>query len=182
MVTVYKFIWQQKMQIASRVARGLMYLHEECNTQIIHWDIKPIRTLTSIRGTKGYIALEWFRNTPVTIKVDVYSFQVMLLKITCCKRCAEIEMERATILTEWACECYYQGKVERLVENDEEALSDLKWVKKLVMMAILCIQDVPSSRASMREVIHMLEGIHVISTPPCPFLYNSTFEPDFRSS
>ncbi|KAK7851577.1 g-type lectin s-receptor-like serine/threonine-protein kinase lecrk1 [Quercus suber] len=45
-------------------------------------------------------------------------------------RCAEIEMERAAILTEWACECYYQGKVERLVENDEEALSDLKWVKK----------------------------------------------------
>nr|POE86890.1 g-type lectin s-receptor-like serine/threonine-protein kinase lecrk1 [Quercus suber] len=54
----------------------------------------------------------------------------MLLEITCCRRCAEIEMERAAILTEWACECYYQGKVERLVENDEEALSDLKWVKK----------------------------------------------------
>ena len=35
-------------------------------------------------------------------------------------------MARAAILTEWACECYYQGKV----ENDEEALSDLKWEKK----------------------------------------------------
>ena len=54
----------------------------------------------------------------------------MLLEITCHRRCAEIEMARAAILTEWACECYYQGKVERLVENDEEALSDLKWVKK----------------------------------------------------
>ena len=104
----------------------------------------------------------------------------MLLEITCCRRCAEIEMERAAILTKWACECYYQGKVERLVENDEAALSDLKWVKKLVMVAILCIQDVPSSKPSMREVIHMLEGINEISTPPCPFLYSSTSELDFR--
>ena len=67
-------------------------------------------------GAKGYVALEWFKNTPVTTKVHVYSFQVMLLEITCCRRCVEIEMERATILTEWARECYYQGKVERLVE------------------------------------------------------------------
>uniref|UniRef100_A0A7N2LBQ4 Uncharacterized protein n=1 Tax=Quercus lobata TaxID=97700 RepID=A0A7N2LBQ4_QUELO len=71
-----------------------------------------------------------------------------------------------------------EGKVERLVENDEEALSDLKWVKKLVMVAMSCIQDVPSSRPSMKEVTHMLEGIFEISTF-YPFLYSSTFEPDF---
>nr|POE86891.1 g-type lectin s-receptor-like serine/threonine-protein kinase rlk1 [Quercus suber] len=77
---------------------------------------------------------------------------------------------------------FIKGKVERSVENDEKALSDLKWVKKLVMVAILCIQDVSSSRPSMREVIHMLEGIHEISTPPCPFLFGSTSDLDFRSS
>nr|POE51989.1 beta-hexosaminidase 2 [Quercus suber] len=82
-------------------------------------------------------------------------------------------------LNEWRYRMVRRGKVERLVENNDEALSDLKWVKKLVMVAILCIQDVPSSRPSMREVIHMLEGIHEISTPPCPFLYSSTSEPDF---
>ena len=119
--------WQQRMQIASRVARGLMYLHKECSTQIIHCGIKSqnillndfftakisdfglakllmnhqSRTLTSIGGTKGYVALDWFRNTPATIKVDVYNFEVMLLEITCCRRCVEIEMERAAILMEW---------------------------------------------------------------------------------
>ncbi|KAF3954877.1 hypothetical protein CMV_019834 [Castanea mollissima] len=73
-----------------------------------------------------------------------------------------------------------EGKVERLVENNEEALSDLKWVKKLLMVAIWCIQDVPPSRPSMREVNHMLEGILEISTPHV--LYSSTSEPDFQSS
>ena len=29
------------MQTASGVAKGLMYLHKECNTQIIRCDIKP---------------------------------------------------------------------------------------------------------------------------------------------
>uniref|UniRef100_A0A2N9F677 non-specific serine/threonine protein kinase n=1 Tax=Fagus sylvatica TaxID=28930 RepID=A0A2N9F677_FAGSY len=82
----------------------------------------------------------------------------------------------AAILTEWAYECYSRGKVERLVENDEEALSDMEWVKKLVMVAIWCVQDVPLLRPSMREVTHMLEGILEISAPPSPFLYSSTSE------
>ncbi|KAM4082617.1 hypothetical protein ACJW30_11G188800 [Castanea mollissima] len=192
--------WQQRMQIALGIARGLMYLHEECSMQIIHCDIKPqnillddfftakisdfglakllmnqqTRTLTGIRGTKGYVAPEWFRNTPVSVKVDVYSFGVMLLEIVCCRRCVEVEMERAAILIDWAYECYSREKVERLVENDEEAISDMKWVKKLVMVAIWCVQDVPLLRPSMREVTHMLEGILEISAPPCPFLYSST--------
>ena len=108
--------WQQRMQIALGIARGLMYLHEECNMQIIHCDIKPqnillddfftakisdfglakllinqqTQTLISIRGTKGYVAPEWFRNTPILVKVDVYSFVVMLLEIICCRRCVEV--------------------------------------------------------------------------------------------
>ncbi|KAK4591673.1 hypothetical protein RGQ29_016204 [Quercus rubra] len=199
--------WIQRTQIALGIARGLMYLHEECNMQIIHCDIKPqnillddfftakisdfglakllmnhqTHTLTGIRGTKGYVAPEWFRNTPVTVKVDVYSFGVMLLEIVCCRRCVEVEMERAAILTEWAYDCYSRGKVERLVENDEEAISDMNWVKKLVMVAIWCVQAVPLLRPSMREVTHMLEGTLEISAPPCPFLYNSTFEAEKSS-
>jgi hypothetical protein len=200
--------WQQRIQIASGIARGLMYLHEECSTQIIHCDIKPqnillddyftakisdfglakllmsqqTRTLTGIRGTKGYVAPEWFKNIPVTVKVDVYSFGVMLLEIICCRRCVEIEMERAAILIEWAYECYSKGKVERLVENDEEALSDLKKVEKLVTVAIWCVQDLPLLRPSMREISNMIEGILEVSAPPCPFLYSSASGSDFQSS
>ncbi|XVF69714.1 hypothetical protein PTKIN_Ptkin11bG0104400 [Pterospermum kingtungense] len=33
--------WNQRIQIALGIARGLLYLHEECTTQIIHCDIKP---------------------------------------------------------------------------------------------------------------------------------------------
>ncbi|KAI3900590.1 hypothetical protein MKX01_027458 [Papaver californicum] len=104
--------WNRRVQIAFGISRELMYLHEECSTQIIHCNIKPqnillddsftarisdfglakllitshTRASTGIRGTRGYVAPEWFRNTPVSSKVDVYSFGVMLLEIICCRK------------------------------------------------------------------------------------------------
>ncbi|KAL5760563.1 hypothetical protein ACOSQ2_019401 [Xanthoceras sorbifolium] len=103
--------WNQRVQIVLGIARGLMYLHEECSTQIIHCDIKPQNILldeyltarisdfglakllladqtraarTGRRGTIGYFAPEWFRKASISVKVDVYSFGVMLLEIKCC--------------------------------------------------------------------------------------------------
>jgi hypothetical protein len=60
------------------------------------------------------------------------------------------------------------------VESDKEALSDLKWVESVAMVAIWCVQNVPLFRPSMREVTHMLEGILEVSAPPCPFLSSSS--------
>ncbi|GKV42668.1 hypothetical protein SLEP1_g50046 [Rubroshorea leprosula] len=190
--------WKQRLQIASGIARGLTYLHEECSTQIIHCDIKPqnillddsfiakisdfgmakllfnnkSHTLTGIRGTKGYVAPEWFRNTPVTVKVDVYSFGVLLLEIICCRRCVELEMEEAAILTEWAYDCYSGGNLGKLVENDEEARNDMGRVEMLVKVAMWCVQDEPSQRPKMRTVTMMLEGALLVPAPPSPFLYS----------
>ncbi|KAF6135223.1 hypothetical protein GIB67_035294 [Kingdonia uniflora] len=33
--------WYQRIQIAFGIAQGIIYLHEECSSQIIHCDIKP---------------------------------------------------------------------------------------------------------------------------------------------
>ncbi|XP_050146278.1 G-type lectin S-receptor-like serine/threonine-protein kinase LECRK4 [Malus sylvestris] len=78
----------------------------ECDTQIIHCDIKSenilmsdqkcaklvdfglakllkpdqTRTYTGLRGTWGYVAPEWHRNVPITVKTNVYSFGVVLLE------------------------------------------------------------------------------------------------------
>ncbi|GKV42667.1 hypothetical protein SLEP1_g50045 [Rubroshorea leprosula] len=190
--------WKQRLQIAFEIARGLTYLHEECSTQIIHCDIKPqnillddsftakisdfglakllinskSHTLTGIRGTKGYVAPEWFRSTPITVKVDVYSFGVMLLEIFCCRRCVELEMDEAAILTEWAYDCYSEGNLGKLVENDEEEINDMGRVEMLVKVAMWCVQDEPSQWPKMRTVTMMLEGALLVPAPPCPFLYS----------
>ncbi|GLU23656.1 hypothetical protein SLE2022_396450 [Rubroshorea leprosula] len=190
--------WKQRLQIATGIARGLTYLHEECSTQIIHCDIKPqnillddsftakisdfglakllinskSHTLTGIRGTKGYVAPEWFRSTPITVKVDVYSFGVMLLEIFCCRRYVELEMDEAAILTEWPYDCYSEGNLGKLVENDEEAINDIGRVEMLVKVAMWCVQDEPSQWPKMRTVTMMLEGALLVPAPLCPFLYS----------
>ncbi|XP_043691473.1 G-type lectin S-receptor-like serine/threonine-protein kinase LECRK2, partial [Telopea speciosissima] len=192
--------WNQRTQIAFGIARGLMYLHEECSVQIIHCDIKPqnillddcytarisdfglakllmtdkSRTNTAIRGTKGYIAPEWFRHLPITVKVDVYSFGVMLLEIICCRKSVELEMggdERA-ILTDWAYYCYQEGRLDALVENDIEAMNNMGRLERLFKVAIWCIQEEPSLRPTMRKVVQMLEGITEVSEPPHPYLFS----------
>ncbi|XP_058070874.1 G-type lectin S-receptor-like serine/threonine-protein kinase LECRK3 [Magnolia sinica] len=190
--------WNQRMQIAISIARGLSYLHEECRTQIIHCDIKPqnillddfltpkisdfglakllktdqTRTLTGIRGTKGYVAAEWFKTVPITAKVDVFSFGVVLLEIVCCRKNVELGLqdEEKAILTDWAYDCYGEGRLDMLVEKDEEVLDDYKRLERLVMVAIWCIQEDPSLRPSMKRVTEMMEGVVEVAVPPDPSL------------
>ena len=38
--------WAHRVQIALDAARGLEYLHEGCNTRIIHFDVKPHKCTT----------------------------------------------------------------------------------------------------------------------------------------
>jgi hypothetical protein len=188
--------WNQRIQFAFGIARGLLYLHEECNTQIIHCDIKPqnilldehynarisdfglakllmmdqSQTQTSIRGTKGYVAPEWFRSTPIAAKVDVYSFGVMLLEIICCRKSVDAESgkEDKAILTDWAYDCFREGAIDVMVEYDREALDDMEKLERFVKVAIWCIQEDTSLRPTMRKVMHMLEGVVDVPFPPCP--------------
>uniref|UniRef100_A0A803PX07 Receptor-like serine/threonine-protein kinase n=1 Tax=Cannabis sativa TaxID=3483 RepID=A0A803PX07_CANSA len=194
--------WYQRKEIALGIARGLFYLHEECKNQIIHCDIKPhnvlldesfnariadfglakllkrdqTRTTTALRGTKGYVAPEWFRNTPVSVKVDVYSYGIMLLEIICCRRNFEAEMEEEDqmVLADWANDCYRDGQLSLLLGNDDEALSDMRKVEKCVMVAIWCIQEDPSFRPTMKKVTQMLEGTVDVSIPPDPYSFISS--------
>uniref|UniRef100_A0A0D9XWK7 non-specific serine/threonine protein kinase n=1 Tax=Leersia perrieri TaxID=77586 RepID=A0A0D9XWK7_9ORYZ len=104
-----KFLgWKQRFNIALGVAKGLAYLHNECLEWIIHCDMKPENILldedmepkitdfglskllnrdgygsqmSRIRGTRGYLAPEWVSSLPITDKVDVYSYGVVLLEL-----------------------------------------------------------------------------------------------------
>ena len=189
--------WSQRVQIAFGIARGLMYLHEECCTQIIHCDIKPQNILlddhftprisdfglakllladqtritrTGIRGTIGYFAPEWFRKGSITAKVDVYSYGGVLLEMICCKSSVVFgDNEEEEALTDWAYECYMGGKLEEMVEDDEEARKDMKRVETMVKVAFWCIQEDPGRRPTMRKVSQMLDGVVEVPVPPRPF-------------
>ncbi|GAY45166.1 hypothetical protein CUMW_087470 [Citrus unshiu] len=184
--------WVERMGIARDIARGILYLHDECETQIIHCDIKPqnilmdenrcakisdfglaklmkpdqTRTFTGIRGTRGYVAPEWHRNLPITVKADVYSFGVVLLEIICRRRCLDPNLpDDQVILEEWVYQCFENGNLSQLVEDEEV---DEKQLERMIKVALWCILDEPSLRPSMKKVLLMLEGTVEIPIPPNP--------------
>ncbi|XP_026408801.1 G-type lectin S-receptor-like serine/threonine-protein kinase LECRK4 [Papaver somniferum] len=185
--------WNVRVEIALSVARGILYLHEECKNQIIHCDIKPqnilmdqnnspkiadfglakllkqdqTKTFTAMRGTRGYIAPEWYRNFPITVKADVYSFGIVLMEIVCCRRALNMELaEDEIVLVDWVFQCLYGGKLDKLVTDDEEV--DMRKFERMVIVALWSIQDEPSLRPSMKNVVLMLEGTIDIPNPPNP--------------
>ena len=72
---------------------------------------------TGIRGTIGYFAPEWFRKASISVKVDVYSFGVMLLEIICCKSSITFALQAEVALIDWAYECYQDKKLDKLIET-----------------------------------------------------------------
>ncbi|PRQ35233.1 putative protein kinase RLK-Pelle-SD-2b family [Rosa chinensis] len=113
---------------------------------------------------------------PITVKVDVYSYGILLLEVICCRNHLEehADNEDNMILADWAYDCY-QMKLHLLVENDHEAMNDVTNVEKCVMIALWCIQEDPTLRPAMKKVILMLEGIAEVSSPPVPssFTYST---------
>ncbi|PRQ24795.1 putative protein kinase RLK-Pelle-SD-2b family [Rosa chinensis] len=183
--------WEDRVSIALNVAQGILYLHEECETQIIHCDIKPenilmteqkcakladfglanlfkadqSRTYTGFRGTRGYVAPEWHRFMSITVKADVYSFGIVLLEIICCRRVSTmaIPKDQAT-LENWMYHCLEANELDKLVKDDDGI--DTNKFREMVKLGLCCIQEDPSLRPSMKKVVLMLEGILEIPSPP----------------
>ncbi|KAL8226809.1 hypothetical protein R6Q57_016641 [Mikania cordata] len=139
--------WCERVQIALDIARGILYLHEECESPIIHCDIKPqnilmddfwtakisdfgmakllmpdqSKTFTDARGTRGYLAPEWQKNIPISVKVDIFSFGIMLLEIICCRRNLEVRVSNPDeiVLSSWVYKCFERGQLGLLVAHEE---------------------------------------------------------------
>ncbi|CAN4091339.1 unnamed protein product [Withania somnifera] len=193
--------WSHRSEMALGIARGLLYLHKECDTPIIHCDVKPQNVLldskynakisdfglskllkkdqtrkdTCARGTVGYLAPEWLKNAPITPKVDVFSFGVMLLEITCGRR--HIELSRVEeeseddegddlLLVNWAAGCMRSGRIDILARGDPEVLNDITRFERFIMVGLWCIHPNPILRPSMKTVTQTLEGIIKVEVPP----------------
>ncbi|TYI85946.1 hypothetical protein E1A91_D04G033000v1 [Gossypium mustelinum] len=190
-------VWKQRARIALDVAKGILYLHEECEVSIIHCNIKPCNILlddsltakisdfglakllrpnqtSSTSGTAWYSAPEWQNSALLSVKVDVYSFGVILLEIICCRRNIEVEGRSADerLLSTFVYNCFVGGELNKLVEGEEEV--DMKMVERFVKVGLWCIQDDSNLRPLVKNVILMLEGTMNVPIPPSPSLPHVT--------
>jgi serine/threonine protein kinase len=191
------FSWDKLSEIAVGIARGINYLHQGCDMQILHFDIKPHNILldsnfvpkvadfglaklyprdnsfvpsNALRGTVGYIAPEMISRSfgVISSKSDVYSFGMLLLEMAGGRRNADPYAANSS-------QSYYPSWVyDRLTEQEVGEISlvdDMHELeKKLCIVGLWCIQMRSDDRPTMSEVIEMLEGgVAGLQMPSRPF-------------
>ncbi|ONI21459.1 hypothetical protein PRUPE_2G067100 [Prunus persica] len=191
---------EKMFEIALGVARGIEYLHRGCEMQILHFDIKPhnillddnflpkvsdfglarlcpldnsIVSLMAARETLGYIAPELFYKNigGISYKADVYSFRMLLMEMACRRKNlnATIEKSSQIYFPTLAFDQLSDGKDIKIGDATDE---EEKIIKKMIIVALWCVQMKPSDRPSMNKAVEMLEGeIESLEMPPKPFLY-----------
>ncbi|GLT57203.1 hypothetical protein SLA2020_301910 [Shorea laevis] len=175
--------WPRRLQIAVGAAQGLCYMHHDCSPPIIHRDVKssnilldsefkariadfglakmlPRRgephSMSAVAGSFGYLAPEYAYTTKVNEKIDVYSFGVVLLELVTGR-----EANRGnenTSLAEWAWKRYSEERP--LVELFDLEINDPCYLDEMTMvckLGLACTSTAPSSRPSMKEVLHLLQ-------------------------
>ncbi|GJN06017.1 hypothetical protein PR202_ga23702 [Eleusine coracana subsp. coracana] len=190
------FSWDMLNMIALGIARGINYLHQGCDMQILHFDIKPHNILldrnfvpkvadfglaklyprdnsfvplSAMRGTVGYIAPEMVSRSfgVISSKSDVYSFGMLLLEMAGGRRNADPNVTNSS-------QNYYPSWVyDRLIEQQVGEISVINMhelEKKLCIIGLWCIQMKSHDRPTMSEVIEMLQSdINVLEMPSRPF-------------
>ncbi|KAK9939127.1 hypothetical protein M0R45_015835 [Rubus argutus] len=190
--------WDKLQDIALGIAKGIEYLHQGCEQQILHFDIKPHNVLldhdftpkvsdfglaklcskdqsavsmTAARGTIGYIAPEVYSRNfgNVSYKSDVYSYGTLLLEMVGGRKNFKV-MEDSTS------QVYFPEWIYNLLEQGSDLRihigdeGNVKIARKLAIVGLWCIQWHPMDRPSMKTVVQMLEreGDN-LTMPPNPF-------------
>ncbi|PIN13631.1 Serine/threonine protein kinase [Handroanthus impetiginosus] len=183
--------WEGRFEIAIGIAKGLAYLHEECLEWVLHCDVKPQNILldsnyqpkvadfglsklmnrgggneskvkfSKIRGTRGYMAPEWIFSLPITSKVDVYSYGVVVLETVTGRRLDMSvkgnEMGEKRMIN-WVREMVSRGDWIEVMDPLVNGEYDKDKMELLVRIALKCVEDDRNARPIMSRVVQMLLG------------------------
>nr|XP_048332110.1 putative receptor protein kinase ZmPK1 isoform X1 [Ziziphus jujuba var. spinosa] len=187
--------WKKRFEIAAGTAKGLAYLHEECLEWILHCDVKPQNILldsnyqpkvadfglskllsrgeisnpsvSRVRGTRGYLAPEWVSNQPITSKVDVYSYGIVVLEMLTGKSpIASVQVVNSRGETEhrrlvsWVRDNIKETSglwLEKIIDPSMNGEYNVRKMEMLVEVALKCVEDDKDARPTMSQVVEMLE-------------------------
>ncbi|CAJ2640428.1 unnamed protein product [Trifolium pratense] len=188
--------WAKRYQIAVGTAKCLAYIHEECLEWILHCDIKPQNILidsdyqpkvadfglskllqrnnrdnssfSRMRGTRGYMAPEWIFNLPITSKVDVYSYGVVVLEMITGKsamisiQITDGEESHNESLVTWVREkrrkvSDMRSFVEHILDPTLGSNYDMVKLETLAAVALDCVEEEKHMRPNMSQVVERLQ-------------------------
>ncbi|KAK8552779.1 hypothetical protein V6N13_121161 [Hibiscus sabdariffa] len=180
--------WATRLKIARDAARGLAFLHEGMEFQIIfrdfkssnilldeHWNAKlsdfglarlgPSDGLshvsTAVVGTIGYAAPEYIQTGRLTVKSDVWGYGVFLYELITGRRPLDRNRPKGEEkLLEWIRPHISDLKKFRLIIDPMlDGKYSIRSAHKLAAVANRCLARQPKQRPRMSEVLEMVNGI-----------------------
>ncbi|RRT75324.1 hypothetical protein B296_00031352 [Ensete ventricosum] len=176
--------WARRMAIAYQLAQALDYLHDGCDLQIVHGDVKASNVLLDGRlepklcdfgsarvgfsatvlprvahpmlGSPGYVDPHYLRTGTVSKKNDVYSFGVLLLELITGSEAFDSAAERMLTAALGPALQDPCARAGELVDRRLAREYDAAEVAAAASMAAACVWDNPSLRPSMAEVVRLL--------------------------
>lgn len=181
--------WDQRVSICIDVARGLDYLHNGCagSKRIIHRNIKPENILldeywsakisefgyaktglantknsavyTNVVGTDAYLDPYYNLTGQLTRRTDIYSFGVVMFEVLCGRPAfdAGLDSEQQK-LSQWAKKCYEKGTLGKIIDTHLKGISQDS-LKAFADVAYSCLNDNPTGRPKMTDVVDKLDSI-----------------------
>ncbi|XP_031286828.1 G-type lectin S-receptor-like serine/threonine-protein kinase At5g24080 [Pistacia vera] len=157
--------WETRKKIIVQIAKGLEYLHDYCNPNIIHFDIKPQNILLDIdlnvkisdfglarlidkdhthvmtmpKGTSGYMALKLIGGRNITVKIDIYSFGVVMLEIICGRKSSD-SWHGDYLIDTLKIKAEENQPFDLIDEQSEDMQNSKEDVVRMIRIAISCLQ------------------------------------------
>lgn len=150
--------WQQKLDIALGVARGLAYLHSECQKCITHGNLKLENVLLDDNlvprvtdfGLEDLFMKHAASSSESPSERDIYMLGEMFLQIVTCKR---------EVLGE---------NMQKILDQEQKFVGGdgLEAIERIARISFWCMQNQPFLRPSIGEVVKVLEGTLSVDRPP----------------
>eukprot|EP00271_Cylindrocystis_brebissonii_P003263 TRINITY_DN1405_c1_g1_i1.p1 TRINITY_DN1405_c1_g1~~TRINITY_DN1405_c1_g1_i1.p1 ORF type:complete len:552 (+),score=118.29 TRINITY_DN1405_c1_g1_i1:770-2425(+) len=189
--------WNTRLKVAEGAGRGLAYLHEEVEPQVIYRDFKTSNVLldeefnpklsdfglaregpdgemthvsTQVRGTAGYAAPEYLLTGHLTPKNDVWSFGVVLLELLTGRPCFDKSRPRKEQNLVQMSRPYLATpeKFHKLMDPRLGGAFPPRATQKAAELAKWCLSEDPNSRPLMSEVVALLAFLQTLREPGKP--------------
>ncbi|BAT74238.1 hypothetical protein VIGAN_01186100 [Vigna angularis var. angularis] len=130
-------------------------------------------SVSTLAGTPGYVPPEYYQSFRCTAKGDVYSFGVVMLELLSGKRPTDKEDFGDTNLVGWAKMKVREGKQMEVIDSDlllatqgtdEAEAKEVKEMIRYLEITLQCVDDLPSRRPNMLQVVAMLRELMPGST------------------
>ncbi|CAE6019405.1 unnamed protein product [Arabidopsis arenosa] len=169
-----------RFNIIKGIAKALQYLHSECQSTLIHGNVKSSNVLLdeelcaqlgdygqgNRQSNTGHVAPELVETTAAhTRDTDVFAFGVLIIEIVCGRTAIEPTRPPEEIsLVNWVLQEFRKNKLLECCDariNREELVA--REVLLVLKLGLLCTNRSPQVRPVMRKVVQYLDG-----TEPLP--------------